>query len=204
MVLRSQQIFDGILPETTDSTYPKIAKDRPKPQTVVSTTSSGIPLADAPRLSRQEAESEETTTDDQSGEDSDPEVERTRRAFLKAKKKKKRAKTVNNVPLESTHKAPDELLKWVCHLFWQSPSATHYILKLLLCFKFSSRLQSVDRQQLETLVKSTCDDDSAEGLLSGEEINNLTPTSPDSGVVQIRINRGTVTTRIDSSFNRGL
>jgi len=124
MVLRSQQIFDGILPETTDSTDPKIAKNRPKPQTVVATTSSGIPLADAPQLSRQEAESEETTTDDQSGEDSDPEVERARRAFLKAKKKK-RAKTVNNVPLESMHKAPDELLKWVCHkLFWQSPSVT--------------------------------------------------------------------------------
>jgi len=124
MVLRSQQIFDGILPETTDSTYPKIAKDRPKPQTVVSTTSSGIPLADAPRLSRREAESEETTTDNQSGEDSDPEVERTRRAFLKAKKKKKRAKPVNNVPLESTHKTPDELLKWVCPFFWQSPLHT--------------------------------------------------------------------------------
>lgn len=113
MVLRSQQIFDGILPERIDSTDSKMAKNLPKPtrvQTLASTIGARIPLADTPRFSEPD---ETSTTSDQ---DSDPEVEWARQAFLEAQRKKKR-RTVDNVHPGSTHKAPDEVLERVCSLF---------------------------------------------------------------------------------------
>jgi len=109
MVLRSQQIFDGILPEMTDSTDSKMAENRPKVQTLAATTiDPGIPLVGTPRFGGRA-----TMTGDQTGEDSDSDVERARQAFLEAQKKK--ARTAVREHFDSTHinEALDELLKWV-------------------------------------------------------------------------------------------
>jgi len=76
----------------TDSTDSKMAKNRPKVQTLAATIGSGIPLADVPRFFTRE-----TTTGNQTGEDSDSYVKGARQAFLEATKKKLTKKLANTV-----------------------------------------------------------------------------------------------------------
>ncbi len=198
-VLRRQQNFGGIVSEKTDSSDSKIAKNREEPrrvQSLAATINSGMPGALQFGV---RARPEETVSSDQTGEDSDPEVEKARQDFLKAKWKKTRAKTVDkDLQVDSSHQALGELpmaVNQVCHFF-----LTIFVCKLhsqtsSLFFKLSTRLQSLNHSQLEMLLKTD------------RRPLNPTPTSmesPNSGVVHCENNHGNIETRIDNSFNRWL